>query len=384
VLTEVRRTGFANKGAQLMLLAAQQRLRARFANSQIVLAPSRPSGSQPIAQIWKGDFLAKSSFRRLGLDWGELAAVVPGNLRKRIRLVLKKEVDLVLDAAGFAYGSPWSNDALFQLKLQAQHCRRHRIPLILLPQAFGRFDDPTGRRHLSYIADVADLIFARDTTSLKNLHDALGHRSNIDIAPDFTCLVPGRTLARVDNFGDNVAIVPNIRMLDKTLQATRATYISFLSSCIKHATKRGLRTLILVHSPADDGALAMKLHQDHPHCEVLQLDDPLEIKGVIGSCRGLIGSRYHALVNALSQGIPAFGTSWSHKYQSLYDDYYFSEGLLTGLCGETAERAIDLLTSDRWLNSARARLSEASKKQAQLAESMWLKVFGLPSLARFS
>jgi len=55
---------------------------------------------------------------------------------------------------------------------------------------------------------------------------------------------------------------------------------------------------------------------------------PEEAKGIIASSRALIGSRYHALVGALSQGTPAIGTGWTHKYQALFAEYGCEECLI--------------------------------------------------------
>ena len=47
---------------------------------------------------------------------------------------------------------------------------------------------------------------------------------------------------------------------------------------------------------------------------IVQETDSLCIEGIIGASDGVIGSRYHGLVNALSQGVVALAVNWSHKY----------------------------------------------------------------------
>ena len=42
-----------------------------------------------------------------------------------------------------------------------------------------------------------------------------------------------------------------------------------------------------------------------------------ELKGVIGKCEFFVGSRMHACIAALSQGIPTATIGWSHKYDGI-------------------------------------------------------------------
>lgn len=47
--------------------------------------------------------------------------------------------------------------------------------------------------------------------------------------------------------------------------------------------------------------------------------DQHEIKGVIGQCDFFIGSRMHACIAALSQGVPCVGVAYSDKFEGVFD-----------------------------------------------------------------
>ena len=104
-------------------------------------------------------------------------------------------------------------------------------------------------------------------------------------------------------------------------------------------------------------------------------DDPLRIKGIIGASQSVVASRYHALVSALSQGVPAVATGWSHKYTELFDDYGFPDGLLSidndaGRIDATMTRLVDAEHSKQ----IALQLFETSARLKCLSEEMWSAV----------
>jgi colanic acid/amylovoran biosynthesis protein len=103
---------------------------------------------------------------------------------------------------------------------------------------------------------------------------------------------------------------------------------------------------------------------------------PLRIKGIIGESELVISSRYHGLVSALSQGVPALGTGWSHKYQTLFDDYGFPEGLLdVSMSAEEIYRNIDMLVEPDKNAMLKKEIGIRGQSLKNESEKMWEEVF---------
>ena len=107
MIIEIRKAGFQNKGAELMLRAIVARLRATYPDTALCVVPSGPDGPQPFTKLTSLGLCPKASLVRAGIEWGNVAGLIPARLRRRYGLILDREVDVVLDAAGFAYSDQW-------------------------------------------------------------------------------------------------------------------------------------------------------------------------------------------------------------------------------------------------------------------------------------
>jgi len=251
---------------------------------------------------------------------------------------------------------------------------RQRQLLILMPQALGPFKQPEVAGVCSRLLARAELVFARDPESLAAAN-SLGSSRHLELCPDFTQLVPGTPPATLPVPAPFVAIVPSIRMLDKTADTSGETYSRFLADAVRTCERLGLAPLVVLHDAAEDRALLSGLTGATKAVAVFTSDDPLVLKGVLGLASLVIGSRFHALVGALSQGVPCIGAGWSHKYRWLFEDFGCPDHLLDDLTDRN--RADELIARSCDVERRReltARIRECGAAQAVQIASMWREV----------
>lgn len=371
---EIRKAGFENKGAAMMLIAASQEVKARCPTARVAMAPDATSPYELRARygLWH-----RAELVRRGVDLGGIIQFVPGKLRHRFGFVTESEVDVVLDAAGLAYSDQWGAQHTEELALRAVSWKRAGKRLILLPQALGPFGTDRIRHAINVVADQADLIFARDKYSMENLVGAVGSRASIRQAPDFTNLLASRPPTNPPQGDKLVAIVPNVRMVDKTSSGVSGNYTGFLRRVASIFQSAGMTPFFLIHEGAGDRALAEQVNtQLAGPLQIWMAADPLEAKGLIGKCSGLVGSRYHALISALSQGVPAVGTGWSHKYRALFEDYG-CENMLVDVSAdeESIEARLRVLIDDGHRSELALGLAKPGARIKEEVQLMWDDTF---------
>lgn len=317
MILEVTGTGTLNKGAELLLVAIKAALAC---NSEIQLAVSPRFGPYH-ARAGYG-LLQKVKIDRLGRSKVGFS-ILPASFRAAYGMVTENDIDGIIDASGFAFGDQLPVSTAQHFAADCIRWKKQGKPIVLLPQAFGPFKKKEARLAFQLIAQNADLIFARDKDSLQFAKIAAPEEEQkIRLAPDITINVDGPALKQKDVSDQTALIVPNVRMLDRTNPQESQAYLPFLARCVKYVREKKLDPVLLLHSDRDDDRLVNAVHdQINSKIPVIRETDPIKLKGILQSPRLVIASRFHALVAALSGGVPAIAVGWSHKYKHLLNDF---------------------------------------------------------------
>ncbi|MDE1173265.1 MAG: polysaccharide pyruvyl transferase family protein [Parvibaculaceae bacterium] len=369
---ELQGVNFENKGAELMLRATQEHF-ASVPNLKLAL-PFR-IGSP--AQRNSAGLLHLLALHRepplLNTVIDTASWFVPGAIRRRLGVCRPAEMSGLIDASGFLYSDQWP---IGNLELQARKAARFKAggkPVIYLPQAFGPFKSERARDLVATIVQHSDLVFARDKISYEHLVGAAGQQPQIRIAPDFTNLVEARITKTIP---DNVVfIVPNARMIDKSPPAVAERYVSCLAQVASSARDAGLDPVIMIHDAIGDRAVGESVQKllGQPLAEMTH-PDPQVLKGWLAQARGVVGSRFHAIVSALSSGTPAIALGWSHKYGELMADYGLAH-LNLGVQDEEKLQAAIAAWADRdQYEKQKQDLKLASNKLKAMTKDMWKAV----------
>lgn len=376
MIIEIRGVGYINKGAELMLHAILQEVTARYPNATLVMAPSHARAPQPFEKFAPMGFFPKAWIWRYGVQLGDFAGILPKKLREMYGVILDKQVDVVLDASGFGYSDQWGVGHCKELARATKRWKRRGTQVILLPQAFGPFRSKGIRKHVERWVENTDLIFARERDSYGHLIDVVGEKEKIKLYADFTNLVRGTMPEGYDATDKRVALVPNYRMIDKTSEEASKAYLPFMIACAKYLVEKEAKPFVLVHEGVKDQMLADQISSAVGGIPIVKETNPLHIKGILSSCDATIGSRFHGLVSALSQGVPSLAAGWSHKYVRLFEDYGFNEGLVSVTDSEVdLHEKINLLLEPTLVSPIKQQLKETSEALKRSSEEMWALVF---------
>ncbi len=224
------------------------------------------------------------------------------------------------------------------------------------------------------LLQAADLVFVRDRISEEYVRELNIHSLRVQRAPDITITLPG--VPPITPLPTPFAcIVPNEKMLTHTNPATARAYLSFMTEAIEQTRRRELEPIILLHESADRGIATELQTRAGRSLHLVENDDALVLKGIIGAAQVVIGSRFHALVSALSQGVPSIATGWSHKYVGLFEDFGCPELVLSphssvDQLSSTIDRVLDQPERDRLA----ATLEQRTRAQVREVSAMWTEV----------
>lgn len=370
MIVEIVGIGFPNKGAELMLVAVQQQLIKKYGKIDFVVLPSTNYQGRSLHALFQ-----KSWLKFKGVQIGHLFKIIPKKLKLRFGIIDDSDIDIIVDASGFAYGDQWGvTNAVHYMCDNIEKWKKEGKQVILLPQAFGPFSSKELQQKIAYIIENSDITFARDAISYSHLTKLLPDSNDIFQAPDFTNLVKGRLPEDLSDKELDVCIIPNSKMIIMSDHSIGLNYIPHMVSIITKFQDSGRKPFLLLHEGQLDLDLAHEINKslDIP-LEILIYDSPVDIKGVIGKSNILVSSRFHGLVSALSQGVPCVATGWSHKYKMLMNDYGVEEYLVADI--KESDNCINTLLDKNKYNSIVQTIIKNGKEQKVKSELMWNKVF---------
>lgn len=375
LIIELRGVEFQNKGAELMLYAILEKLKSEIPSAYFVM---EKRSNATISSQRKVGIYTKLNIKKFGIDTSLIGKVFPFFIRERFGFILESEINVVLDGSGFAFGDFWGAEKAGQrLANHIESWKRQGKTVIMLSQAFGPFEDPKLKEKMKVILNNADLIFARDNYSYEYLKTIPANQTNIHLRPDFTNLITGVAPSSFDADKNQIAIIPNNKLIESKVFLNRNDYIDFLATTVSEIEQAHKKPFFLIHEGVKDLQLAQDVNVRHgKNTSIIVVENPLEVKGIIGLCEAVITSRFHGLVSALSQAVPCLCVGWSHKYVALMENYNFSEGLIKNeqLHGENLRAKLELVLTTASQLAIRARLKNASEKQKSLSQDMWKMV----------
>lgn len=337
-----------NRGAQSMLFITTCELKKRFGDCCVYFATNQDYNESEYAftkvfdstlskKIAVGN-VKKSEIKSLlrniiNLFRGKNNTLVKFSNIFRFNDIKKllPQLDLIIDVSGFALGKQWSVGRQEDYLLNIEMAKKYNIPMILMPQSFGPFDESADNLDLmNKIRDLLsypDLIFARETegynilvnefklTNVKPSNDLVLQNKKINKDLIFNNHIELDTPQISENA---VAIIPNIQCIYHKDESILVSYDVIIDTLLQE----NANIYIFWHSREDKTICESiyKKYESNSNVNLLTNDfSCLEYDELVKKFNFIICSRYHGIVHAYRNYIPAIILGWAVKYTELAD-----------------------------------------------------------------
>jgi polysaccharide pyruvyl transferase WcaK-like protein len=291
-----------------------------FAPAQIVL------GALPLA-------LAAAAGRRMRL---------PVELAQLPSLREIRDADLVVDLSGISFVDGRGHGILLYNVVLALLPWLLGTPSLKYAQAMGPFQDPINRAAAQFCLPRVSCIAARGRITQQHLQQLGLPDERIRRCADAAFAMPIRPAAEAaasrwfehPAFEREVVGVAASTVVDDYCRTRGIDYIALLADFVRHLTQeRHFAVLLLAHSTRP--GKATRKNNDLVVCDQIRerlgetrwcvyVNTPEHadtLRVLIGRCRFLVASRFHAMVSALAMGVPSLLIGWSHKYAEVLESF---------------------------------------------------------------
>lgn len=335
---------FANRGAQSMLFTVVNELRSRYSDAEFFYLPLDYFREKCFAHC--ADYRFNFVYDDLAIydypiKYGALGKIKRRMDGKKLGKGIDKynvlhlsnvwnKIDLMIDISGYSLTSKFGISSINRMLRHIRKAQSLNIPVILMPQSYGPLDfgENTAAvcKEIGEVFSKIDLLFVRENEGKEILEKECGVTNTV-LSPDIVLQAseidlqnvfakkPELNVPKLCTQG-NVGIVPNGETVKN---GNKEFVLDCYQKLIKQLRGKGREVYIFRHS--DDLSLCRDIYalvSDDEHCHLIEDElDCLAYGEFVKQFDFVIASRFHSVVHAYREGIPAFVLGWAIKYQEL-------------------------------------------------------------------
>ena len=274
--------------------------------------------------------------------------------------------------------------------------------IVQFPQTYGPYQSRIAKCVARWILKHSSPVLARDTRSQAVAESLVSKATKVELSPDVAFaldplavnnpVIDGSDEAAGFDPSQTIGINVNGLMYGggytgKNMFGAKLDYPRFLTTFIEQILKEYTGEILLVpHTYAAVG----DVESDNGACQVVKgLINPAfrtrvriltgeydahQLKGIIGTLDFFIGSRMHACIAALSQGVPCVGVAYSMKFAGVFESIGAGEWVVEARDLST-EEAVNR-TMECWKKSAafRPELEVQSRRAKERLEKFFARI----------
>jgi coenzyme F420-reducing hydrogenase beta subunit/polysaccharide pyruvyl transferase WcaK-like protein len=256
-----------------------------------------------------------------------------GETEKKIINVIKNAF-CILDINGYHLHSLWGGVSAFEYLLNIIVAKRYLIPYIILPQSIGPFNFNVGYKILLFPLIWLYLryplkIFVREKSGIESLkkfklknvkkgRDIVLEKKGYNLYKIYKKL-PGKKVADIKK--NSVGVIFNIQVFKNV---DNSKLYSLYLKAVNYLIAQNKHIYMLLHSKED--AVFFEhfygIYKDSNQIHFLKSNySAVEIENIISQFDFIISSRYHSIIHAFKNEVPAIVLGWADKYIELMKDF---------------------------------------------------------------
>jgi colanic acid/amylovoran biosynthesis protein len=336
---------FNNKGAEAMTLVALKNIYEIDKDANVYMLYSKQL--VPFEFYHKINFIEVSAYfvdyvfgnynyNRVKSQMKDIVKLfIPGkknfikNNKKTLNVL--KTIDVTIDISGFALGDKWGKDAAIRYCSWIELLTTLGSKVYLMPQSFGPFNfDKETIEYITKSLKCVTKIYAREESGYKELID-FGLK-NVTMSYDSVLLEknfdPSIVIKNISRYKEeidatylhNIGIVPNYRLFDRG-GTDKMIMLAYYQNIIKRYVSDNRYCFYLLSHAGEDLKICREIKKMfNDKSNVILVDHVLysfNYENFIKKMDFIVASRYHSIVHAYKEGIPAIIIGWSDKYNAL-------------------------------------------------------------------